>query len=321
MLHCNIRLQRLVGGIAAALVLIAGHARAELLAVTEIAPGVFVHAGPHEDLLHPNPGDIANIGFVIGDSAVAVIDTGGSRQVGEALFKAVRARTPLPIRYVILTHVHPDHIFGAAAFAAEKPPTASMAEKPQVIGHARLPAALAARGGHYRRNMERDLGLNAADLTVVAPDRTVTATTEIDLGGRRLVLRAHATAHTDSDLRVFDTATATLWTGDLLFRERVPVIDGSVKGWLKVMDELAAIKAARAVPGHGPVATDWPAALAPQRRYLTLVHDGVRAHIRARKNLDQAVKSVAWEEAGSWLLFDRYHARNVTAAFVEAEWD
>jgi quinoprotein relay system zinc metallohydrolase 2 len=312
LLRRETKITRLARGIIGVLALMASHARAEPLTVAEIAPGVFVHSGPHEDLLHPNPGDIANIGFVVGADAVAVIDTGGSRQVGKALMQAVRARTALPIRYVILTHVHPDHIFGAAAF---------LEEKPQVIGHARLPAALAARGGHYRRNMERDLGLSAADLTVITPDRTVTATMEIDLGGRRLVLRAHPTAHTDNDLSVFDTATATLWTGDLLFRERVPVIDGSAKGWLKVMDELAAIKAARVVPGHGPVATDWPAALDPQRRYVTLVHDGVRAHIRARKNLDQAVKSVASEESGSWLLFDRYHARNVTAAFVEAEWD
>jgi quinoprotein relay system zinc metallohydrolase 2 len=263
-------------------------------------------------LLPPNRGDIANIGFVVGADAVAVIDTGGSREVGEALLRAVRARTQLPIRYLVLTHVHPDHVFGAAAF---------MAERPRVIGHARLPAALAARAAHYRRNLERDLGLSAADLVAVPPDVAVTSTMEIDLGGRRLVLRAHATAHTDNDLSVFETATATLWTGDLLFRDRIPVIDGSVKGWLKVMDELAAVKAARVVPGHGPVALDWPAALDPQRRYLTLVHDGVRSQIRARRGLDQALKSVAWEEAPAWRLFDRYHARNITAAFVEAEWD
>ena len=319
MLHCEEFVRRqscllLAGVLVATFALVPAAARADALPVEEIAPGIFVHAGPHEDLIQPNQGDIANIGFVVGGEAVAVIDTGGSRKIGEALLAAVRARTPLPIRYVILTHVHPDHIFGAAAF---------MAEKPQVIGHARLPAALAARGPHYRRNMERDLGLNAADLTVVAPDRTVTAAAaaEIDLGGRRLVLRAHPTAHTDNDLSVFDLATATLWTGDLLFRERVPVIDGSAKGWLRVMDDLAAIQAARVVPGHGAVALDWPAALDPQRRYVALVLDGVRAQIRARKTLDQAVKSVAWDEAAAWKLFARYHARNVTAAFVEAEWD
>ena len=95
-------------------------------------------------------------------------------------------------------------------------------------------------------------------------ERSRTALT-IDLGGRTLELRAWPTAHTDTDLTVLDVATGTLFAGDLLFMERLPVVDGSLLGWLAVMDELEHSRRARVVPGHGPASAPWPEALAPQR--------------------------------------------------------
>ena len=92
----------LVGGLAGATPSVAGG-----LAVNEVASGVFVHRGVHELASADNAGDIANIGFIVGEQAVAVIDDGGSPRVGAALREAVRRVTKLPIRYLILTHVHP----------------------------------------------------------------------------------------------------------------------------------------------------------------------------------------------------------------------
>ncbi len=93
-------------------------ALAEPLPVQEVAPGVFVHQGVHEELTEGYHGDIANIGFVVGKTAVAVIDTGGTLAVGQRLREAVRQVTDLPIAYVINTHVHPDHIYGDGGICA-----------------------------------------------------------------------------------------------------------------------------------------------------------------------------------------------------------
>jgi quinoprotein relay system zinc metallohydrolase 2 len=282
------------------------------LPVTEIASGIFVHNGVHEEASAANEDAIANIGFIIGDEAVAVIDPGGSFAEGSALRAAIRARTDRPIRYVILTHVHPDHIFGAAAFRDDHP---------DFVGHAKLPGALAQRGDYYLRRLRSTLGDEANGTEIVPPTVLVADKLDLDLGHRRLTLRAHGPAHTDNDLTIFDHNTRTFWLADLLFVDRVPVIDGSLVGWLEQLDELTAISADRAVPGHGPVSVPWPAAAEPERRYLAAVARDTRAAIKAGIGIANAYRQVANSERGHWLLFDEYHPRNVTASYKELEWE
>lgn len=281
--------------------------------VKEIAPGVFVRQGVHALMTAQNLGAIANIGFVIGKNAVAVIDTGGSPCDGERLRLAIRARTELPIAYVINTHVHPDHTFGNAAFAPENP---------VFTGHYRLPRAMALRGDYYIRTFAGHMGAALMSATkIIAPTTLVKDHLVLDLGGRKLVLKAHRTAHTDNDLSVYDEKTHTLWTGDLVFLEHIPVIDGSLKGWLAVMDELAKIPAARAVPGHGPASVSWPDALEPQRQYLEKLAADLRKFIAQDGRMIDAAKHAAVEEAKQWRLHDLFHARNANAGFAELEWE
>jgi quinoprotein relay system zinc metallohydrolase 2 len=290
----------------------AGPAPATPLAMTEIAPGIYVHAGVSEQASPGNDDAIANIGFIIGDDAVMVIDPGGSAIEGEELHAAIRTVTSRPIRYVVLTHVHPDHIFGAVAFRADHP---------QFISHARLPGALAQRGDYYVKTLNRDLGAAAAGSEIVVPTHLVAAREAIDLGNRMIDIRAHGPAHTDNDLTLFDRRTATLWLSDLLFVARIPVIDGSILGWIKELEAMTQVAAQRAVPGHGPAVVDWPAAAEPELRYLNAVLVGTRAAIRGDIDIAAAPRHVALEERGNWLLFDDYHARNVTAAYKELEWE
>jgi quinoprotein relay system zinc metallohydrolase 2 len=282
------------------------------LPVSEIAPGIYVHAGEQAEASAENEAAIANIGFVVGEKAVMVVDTGGSAAEGERLRAAIRRVTERPIRYVVLTHVHPDHIFGTSAFARDAP---------EVIGHAKLPGALGQRGSYYLRNLRRDLGAKAEGSQIVLPTRLVEDTDAVDLGNRSILIRAHEPAHTDNDLSLFDSTTATLWLGDLLFVERIPVIDGSIVGWLRQLEALERIPAARAVPGHGPESVAWPLAAAPQKRYLQSVIEDTRAAIKDGVEIGDAWQRVAVGEKGRWLLFDDYHARNVTTAYKEIEWE
>jgi quinoprotein relay system zinc metallohydrolase 2 len=313
-----------VGRLARALVLLAaaiathvGAAPLPLpLPVKQVAPGVYVHIGHHTDFEDGYDGDIANIGFVVGREAVAVIDTGGSYAVGMALKEAVRAVTRLPIRYVINTHGHPDHVFGNAAFL-----DAGAGARPRFIGHAMLPGALAARGDLYLRNLNKQLGQAADKSRLVPPNETVQDQLILDLGRRKLALRAWPKAHTDNDLTVVDAASGTLWTGDLLFIERTPSVDGDVMGWLAAMDGLKNVPAQRTIPGHGPVTRDKNAALDRQRSYLTaLLHD-VRAGIRNGTGMTETMATAAAAERGRWQLFDVVNRRNVNVLYPALEWE
>ncbi|MGE3772603.1 MAG: quinoprotein relay system zinc metallohydrolase 2 [Gammaproteobacteria bacterium] len=280
--------------------------RAAPLAVVEVAPGVYVHHGTHASVEDPARGDIANIGFIVGERCVAVIDTGGSRATGVALRAAIAATTPLPVCYVINTHAHFDHVLGNAAFVADEP---------QFAGHANLAAALDASREFFA---ERFAAEPARD--VVLPTLHVDGTQELDLGGRKLVLEAVAEAHTSADLTVYDVKTRTLWSGDLVFMERLPVLDGSLRGWLAWIDAPPARPIDRVVPGHGPVSAPWPAALAPERGYLSSLLTEARAAVRDGRFLEDVAAAARAHPPAGWLLTDP-HTRNASKAFREVEWE
>jgi quinoprotein relay system zinc metallohydrolase 2 len=280
--------------------------------LAEPEPKVFVHLGRHLALDVPGHDDIANIGFIIGAKCVAVIDTGGSATSGRELRAAIGKYTALPVCYVINTHAHVDHVLGNGAFSGAGV---------SFVGHALLGAAIARSREFFVREYAGDLDSPPSAGQVIGPDRLVERELTLDLGERPLLLRAWPTAHSDCDLTVYDTNSGTLWTGDLLFRERLPALDGSLDGWLSALDELERMKVKLAVPGHGRLTRDLRSAIAPERRYLKALGDGVRDELAHSKSMDDAIERVAAGERPHWLLWGKVHPHNVVRAYQELEWE
>ncbi|WAC26976.1 quinoprotein relay system zinc metallohydrolase 2 [Ancylobacter sp. SL191] len=281
------------------------------LPLEPVAPGIFVYRAPYELVTQANQGAIANMTLIVGSEAAAVIDTGNSALAGARMLAAARATTDRPLRYVINTHMHPDHTLGNAAFVAPGV---------QFVAHHKMPRALSVRSETYLGQAQRLLGPLADGTRIVLPELLVEDRLTLDLGGRALELRAHPTAHTDNDLTVRDTATGTWVMGDLLFIGHIPTLDGSLNGWLSLLDRLGGESSPRVIPGHGPASAPWPAGDDDERRYLGRLRADVQALIDSGGAMSAAPERAAQSERGSWALFDEFNARNAIAAFHELEW-
>lgn len=280
--------------------------------LTQVAEGNYLHKGVHVEFAHPQHDDIANIGFIVGEKCIAVIDTGGSVSIGQQLLISMREISNLPICYVINTHVHFDHILGNLAF---------LNEKSQFVGHKQLADAVEQNRNFFLDQFKGDLGPQPTTDSIIGPDLTVDKTIELDLGNRKIRLTAYQTAHSHSDLTVLDLDTNTLWAGDLIFRERIPSLDGNLKGWLAVLEELQDQEITLVIPGHGTTSNNWRQAYSLEQAYLNMLLVDTRKAIANGQFLEEAIKFLGKNEKQAWLLHEQHHRRNVTKAFTELEWE
>lgn len=284
------------------------------LKMDKVDDGIYVHHGIHEDLSDDYHGDICNLSFIVGNKGIAVIDTGGSFNVGKSLHEAIRQVSQLPILYVINTHVHPDHIFGNAAFESESA---------NFVGHTKLPDAMERRKDTYLRINQQWLGEDFAGSKLVKPTMLVERDLSLDLGDRKLILRAYPIAHTNTDITVLDQKSQTLWTGDLLIAERTPSLDGDIKGWISVLEEINQMNLKKVVYGHGGAGQEkqWKTYLSNHKRYLNVLLNDVRKSIKNGEIMEHAMDTAAKSEKSNWQLFDIVNRRNVNNLYPTLEWE
>ena len=287
---------------------------ADDLSFKEIQPGIYVHQGEHLDVDHGYHGDICNIGFIIGDQSVAVIDTGGSLKIGRQLLKAIREKTSLPISYVINTHVHLDHIYGNAAF---------INENPIFVGHSELPKAMLLRKEFYETTNQNFLNIPPEESIQIPPSLLISINKpqEIDLGNRKLRFEAFPSAHTNNDLIVVDINTKTAWLADLMFTERTPSMDGDIHGWINALEKIEKSNYEVIIPGHGTPPTNNNKAIRKIKSYLELLRNEIRQAIDDGMDLQDALDTIARSEKNKWELFDVQNARNINMVYPIMEWE
>ena len=254
------------------LLLCASAAQAQLdyrLQPRQIAADTWLLEGSTENFAEANGGNIVNTLFIVTGQGVLVIDTGPSRRYGEAMRRAIASVTAQPVRRVLLTHHHPDHVLGNQAFAD--------------VPIAALPgttALLREQGEAMASNLYRLVGDWMRGTELVLPSETL-APGELEFGGHRLRLLA-LRGHTGADLAIFDESSGVLVAGDLLFYQRALTTPNSpgLQVWLDDLATLQALPWTLIVPGHGPLATD-AAPFAQMRDYLGWL-DGLLGQAAAR---------------------------------------
>ena len=280
--------------------------------LNEIAENNYVHLGKHVSIEDRGNSDIANIGFIIGDDCVAVIDTGGSINIGMKLKNSVQKITEKPICYVINTHIHFDHILGNKAFVNKNT---------NFVGHKNLAEAINQNRNFFLAQFKNNLNADAKGSDIIGPNILIEKSTQLELGGRTLTLIPFPSSHTNNDLVVIDNKTRTLWSGDLIFRERIPTLTGSLKGWLETIEKIKELDVKVVVPGHGNVATSLDNAIKKQEDYLNLLLNKTRQAINEGKFVNEAMETIDQNNELKWLLHDYQHPTNINKAYTELEWE
>lgn len=271
-----------------------GPARAQDTPVPEsVAPGVWMVQGQSALGSSANRNFISNAGFVVTDEGVVVIDALGSPALAEELLAQIRRITTQPVRWVILTHYHADHIYGLQAFKAAGA---------TVIAQRAAGEYLNSDTAAQRLKASRDELFPWIDEStrLVPADRWIDGPTTLTLGGMEFRLQPVGPSHTPEDLVIHVPALRTLFAGDLVFRGRVPFVGQADSGhWITALDTLLGYEIELVVPGHGPASKSARADLQLTRDYL--------AHLR--RTMGEAARNMEpFEEAyarADWSRFDK----------------
>ena len=177
------------------------------------------------------------------------------------------------------------------------------------------------RGAFYLTRSEEQIAIKLTADDIIVPTVSVKNNLQLDLGNRIIILTAHPTAHTDNDLSVFDQKTNTMWLSDLLFIGHLPVLDGSLNGWLKELSKLEKRQFAVVIPGHGSIERDWPESMQAEKHYLQYLQKVIRSKIKKGVYLEDVLTTVDYPAKDEWQLFNDFHKKNLSSAYAELEWE
>jgi glyoxylase-like metal-dependent hydrolase (beta-lactamase superfamily II) len=290
------RLLYLLAGIG---VLLAFGATAQTLRpqALQVAADVYMVQGAAALGSGANRNFISNAGFVVTPAGVLVVDALGAPVLARELLAEIRRITPLPVRYVVVTHYHADHVYGLQEFKAAGA---------TVIAHRDGRDYLNSQTAELRLAASRDELAPAVDqdTRLVGADRWIDAPTTLQLGGIDFVLQPAGPAHTPDDLVVWVPQRRLLFAGDLVFRGRIPFVGQADSGqWIAALDKLLAFEPALIVPGHGPASTSARADLELTRDYLVYLRQTMGDAARNMDPFEDAYARTDWSRFAKMPLF------------------
>jgi glyoxylase-like metal-dependent hydrolase (beta-lactamase superfamily II) len=278
----------------------ASGARAESLSIRQVATGVYAVIGAQGN---------ANAGFILTGEGVVVIDSQINPRAAQAMVGAIRTLTPQPILYLINTHAHGDHTFANHVIQ----PTRG------IIAHARAKAALASRGTEMLAQYSRFVGAEAAKgAKVTLPTLTVTEEMTLPIADRTIVLRYLGIGHTVGDLIVWLPRERVVFTGDLVYVNRLPWLgEGESREWLKTLGRLKALPFERVVPGHGPVGDR--KSVERFERYLSALRRAVVEAFLRGQSLEETKKRVTLPAYKNDLKYTEWLPLNIEQVYRQME--
>jgi glyoxylase-like metal-dependent hydrolase (beta-lactamase superfamily II) len=256
----------------------------------------------------------ANAGFVVTDSGVIVIDALASPRQAEDLLRAIQSVTEQPVKWVVLTHHHPDHHFGTAVFRRLGA---------RVIAHPDR-RVLASEGGEDAlvADWVRVVGLDAMRGFEFAdtPDHPIVGTDTLRMAGRTLVISHPGAAHSAGDLIVWLPSERVLFAGDLLIEDGVTmVVDGSSSALLQALTAFEKLSPRIVVPGHGALPKRPLRLVATTRAYIVDLQRAMRSAVEGGVPMGRAMSSFPPPDETRPVSLNSRRRRNAARVYVEEE--
>lgn len=275
-----------------------------------LAPGVYAVMGDTGRGSEGRP----NAGFIVTAEGVVVIDALASPKDGRRLLASIRKTTKQPVKWLVLTHHHPDHHFGAVVFKRAGA---------KIIAHPDR-QTLASEGGEdaLMADWVRVVGLDAMRGFEFAdtPDRPVIGADTLLMGGRTIVITHPGSGHTPGDLMIWLPKERVLFAGDLLIEDGVTmVVDGNSRDLLRCLDSIAALDPLIAVPGHGAIPSRPADLVALTRKYITGLQADMRSAVEHGAPMKRAMASLPPADGKRPVSLDSRRRRNAVRVYLEEE--
>ncbi len=260
-----------------------------------------------------NKGYMSNAGFIVTDEGVVVFDALGTPPLGAAMVAAIRKVTERPIRRVIVSHYHADHVYGLQALKDAGA---------QVWAHRKaeqyFTSGLAAERLEQRR---RDLFPWVDEHTrIVPPDLWLDGDIDFRLGGITFRVLYSGGAHSPEDLLMFVVEERVLFAGDLVFAGRVPFVgNADSRGWLRAMDAIIPLQPLVVVPGHGPASRDVQRDLVLTRDYLAYLRRTMGRAVADLDAFDEAYAKTDWSGFKALPAFEAANRINAYGTYLLME--
>lgn len=276
----------------------------------QVAEGVYMVRGTGGEVDATNLGRIGNAGFIVGERGVIAIDVGTSYRHGAALLEAIRTVTDKPVRVALVTQVHQEFLFGAAAFREQGIPMRMQR---------RAADLMAARCGNCLKTLRSVLGEDEMRGTAMfTPDQVFDDSHPLDAIGRSVQVLHFGHSSGPGNIAVYDERTGVLFAGGLMDSHRIPdVQDSQLDGWRAALSAVAALRVSTVVPGHGPAASS--DLVTTTRRYLDRLEARVRQLVEEGVALSEVPDASTLDEFRHWDQYDIIHRRNASVLYVRFE--
>lgn len=279
----------------------------------QLTPHVYYVQGDSGAVSRANEGFNSNAGFVITSEGVVVFDALGSPSLGQELIRVIRRITDAPIRKVVISHYHADHMYGLQAF--KKFGVEIWAQRNTV--------PYLASEAPKERLAERRNSLAPwvnARTHVVAPDRLVDEEASFTLGGFTFRLFRVGPAHTSEDLAMLVEQEGVLFIGDLIFAGRIPFVgDADSRAWLTAIERLSKFNPRIMVGGHGPPSRQASEDLALTRDYLLYLRKAMGEAVDEGTFFEEAYAAMDWSRFASLPAFEAANKRNAYNTYLLME--